>query len=248
MEYKKIYENLIRKAQSMNRKKSKNEYLESHHIIPKCLGGSNESNNIVLLTAREHFIAHRLLCKIEPKNNKLWSAMFIMMYGNKKQTNRKGKINSVTYEMIQKKYVDNMRKKKGFLNSFYGRKHSEETRKRMKESRARLNICGENNPNYGNFWTSEQKEKLSKKMKGKNSGELSSSKRPEVRKKIAAAKLGANNPNAKEWLIRNKKTGEVLKFTGGIKRFLRTDDSEETSQYAKLKRGTHKKWELLCNF
>lgn len=36
-------------------------YCESHHIIPRSLGGNNKSNNLVWLTAAEHFTVHRLL-------------------------------------------------------------------------------------------------------------------------------------------------------------------------------------------
>lgn len=39
-------------------------YFEKHHIIPQSMGGSDEPENIVLLTAREHFICHLLLSKI----------------------------------------------------------------------------------------------------------------------------------------------------------------------------------------
>lgn len=38
-------------------------YTESHHIIPRSLGGDNSSSNLVRLTAREHFICHLLLAK-----------------------------------------------------------------------------------------------------------------------------------------------------------------------------------------
>lgn len=61
MDYQAIYEQLIQKA--VNRERPEG-YLERHHIKPKSLGGSNESSNIVPLTAREHFIAHLLLAKI----------------------------------------------------------------------------------------------------------------------------------------------------------------------------------------
>jgi hypothetical protein len=43
---------------------SNDVYTEKHHIIPKSLGGSNLKNNLVRLTAREHFICHLLLTKI----------------------------------------------------------------------------------------------------------------------------------------------------------------------------------------
>lgn len=38
-------------------------YTERHHIKPKSLGGSNEKENIVRLSAREHYICHWLLTK-----------------------------------------------------------------------------------------------------------------------------------------------------------------------------------------
>jgi hypothetical protein len=40
-----------------------NDGLERHHILPKCLGGKNAVDNIVVLTPREHFIAHLILTK-----------------------------------------------------------------------------------------------------------------------------------------------------------------------------------------
>jgi hypothetical protein len=61
MNYQKIYESIIQKAKFENRiKLRKNHpnyiYYENHHILPKCLGGSDEKENLVLLTAREHYV------------------------------------------------------------------------------------------------------------------------------------------------------------------------------------------------
>ena len=39
-------------------------YLEKHHIIPRCLGGSNRKDNIAKLTGREHYICHLLLTRM----------------------------------------------------------------------------------------------------------------------------------------------------------------------------------------
>ena len=39
-------------------------YTETHHIIPRSLGGTDDINNLVELTAREHFICHWLLTKM----------------------------------------------------------------------------------------------------------------------------------------------------------------------------------------
>ena len=39
-------------------------YTEKHHIIPRSLGGSNDIDNLVRLTAKQHFICHKLLTKM----------------------------------------------------------------------------------------------------------------------------------------------------------------------------------------
>lgn len=57
------YDSLINKAKSQNRTKNSGDYFENHHILPKSLGGSNDVDNLVLLTAREHFLAHWMLTK-----------------------------------------------------------------------------------------------------------------------------------------------------------------------------------------
>ena len=62
MNHKKIYELLIEKAK--NRTMNVQIYTETHHIIPRCLGGTEDAFNLVELTGREHFIAHVLLAKI----------------------------------------------------------------------------------------------------------------------------------------------------------------------------------------
>ena len=53
-------------------------YCEAHHIIPKCLGGSDDKTNIILLTAREHYIAHLLLRRIYPGTYSLAFAVEFM--------------------------------------------------------------------------------------------------------------------------------------------------------------------------
>jgi len=53
-------------------------YSENHHIIPRSMGGSDLSNNLIKLTAREHFIAHWLLWKAYPSNFKLAFAFWAM--------------------------------------------------------------------------------------------------------------------------------------------------------------------------
>lgn len=73
MNYAAIYTSLME-----YRKKDVTETGEVHHILPKCLGGDDSSSNLVRLTYREHYIAHRLLTKIYPENHNLKYAVYMM--------------------------------------------------------------------------------------------------------------------------------------------------------------------------
>jgi hypothetical protein len=66
------------------------ENTERHHIIPKCMGGTDDIANLVYLTTEEHFVAHQLLVKIYPDNKKLISALSKMCsWSNKNIRNNK---------------------------------------------------------------------------------------------------------------------------------------------------------------
>ena len=75
MNYKKIYDSLI--ARAKNRKLT--EFTESHHIIPRCIGGNNDRSNLADLTPEEHYVAHQLLVKLYPKNHALVKAAIMMI-------------------------------------------------------------------------------------------------------------------------------------------------------------------------
>lgn len=74
MNYQKIHDRIIERAKS----RKLEGYKERHHIVPRCIGGTDDSENLVDLTAREHFIIHKLLCMIYPDNNKLFFAYRMM--------------------------------------------------------------------------------------------------------------------------------------------------------------------------
>jgi hypothetical protein len=76
--YSLIYERLIEKAKSRT---SLEGYTEKHHVIPKCMGGSDDPNNLVALTPEEHYVAHQLLVKIYPNNSLLVFAAHKMCCG-----------------------------------------------------------------------------------------------------------------------------------------------------------------------
>jgi oligoendopeptidase F len=66
MNYRRIYDQIIDRANREQRSKKQGTYYESHHIILKSEGGSNKRNNLVLLTAKEHYIVHLLLFMENP--------------------------------------------------------------------------------------------------------------------------------------------------------------------------------------
>lgn len=80
MNYKNIYDDLIKRG---IKRTEHIGYFESHHIIHRCMGGTDEIFNIVRLTPEEHYVAHQLLVKIYPSNHKLVRAAFMMCRGRK---------------------------------------------------------------------------------------------------------------------------------------------------------------------
>lgn len=113
MDYQKIYTNIIERAKS----RQLEGYIEKHHITPKCIGGNNDKENIVELTAREHFICHMLLVEIYPSQPKLLYSLFLMSINKNKKEYQKYKLSSRTYERIKKEWnikVKGKSKPKGF--------------------------------------------------------------------------------------------------------------------------------------
>jgi hypothetical protein len=100
MNYQKIYDQIIERAKT----RQLEGYKEKHHIIPKCLGGSNDKENLVELTAREHFLCHRLLVEIYPEENKLKYALYLMNNGIVRYTKKEYTPSSRIYERLKKEF------------------------------------------------------------------------------------------------------------------------------------------------
>ena len=96
MNYQKLYTSLISKAKQRERIIG---YYETHHIVPKALGGTNNKNNLVDLSAREHCIAHLLLAKIH--GGPMWHAANMMLINGKIKSSR-------LYAAIRKHHAEQM--------------------------------------------------------------------------------------------------------------------------------------------
>lgn len=81
MDYKLIYERIIFRAKT---RAELSGYVERHHIIPRCMGGGDEKENIAVLTPEEHYVCHQLLVKIYPDIIGLWRAVYMMTYSTTK--------------------------------------------------------------------------------------------------------------------------------------------------------------------
>lgn len=176
MNYQKHYNMLVQRAA----KRELLEYTEKHHIIPKCMGGTNDITNLVCLTPEEHYLAHQLLVKIYPNNYKLLQAILIMSgIGNssRKCTNKlfgwlKRKIDServITPETRKKMSIaaqnqsDEKKRKiseklKGRVSPNKGKKLTEEQKAKQKELRKDIKRTG---TNLGKTFSNETKQKMS---------------------------------------------------------------------------------------
>lgn len=127
MNYQKIYNNLCSRAKT----RILNQYCETHHILPKCMGGTNDAFNLVVLTPEEHFLAHLLLVKIYPKNYKLVFALSRMSNKSAKQQRRTGKWYGWTRRRFSEALsISNTGKK--FIRK---KKYSEEYKLKMSKSK-----------------------------------------------------------------------------------------------------------------
>jgi hypothetical protein len=200
MNYLKIYNQICERAkiqleERIYNRKNKLEYYESHHITPKCMGGDGTTqqwrhNNIVILTAKEHYLCHLLLHYMYPDNKKLIFALHKMLFSKCSNNKKEMFYSSRVYDYFRKVHSESIR---GSGNPMFGKNHSEDTIKKLKDKKK-----GISNPHV--------------------KGDKNPSKRPEVAKKISESKLGDKNPMKR--LDVRKKMANTLKATNERRRQL----------------------------
>ncbi len=102
--YERWYVKLIDNAKNKNRTKGCGIYYENHHIIPRSIGGSDDNSNMILLTAREHFLAHWMLVKIHKDNSNNYQRM-VFAFNSFCMDNRGQRPPSRLYEYARKEYI-----------------------------------------------------------------------------------------------------------------------------------------------
>ena len=164
-------------------------YSEKHHIVPRSHGGSNKKDNLIVLTPRQHFIAHRMLWKAY--GGSMARAYFMMS-----ATGKYGKLGSKTYAMAREDYSKQvsaqmaikpnvpaftLEHRAKLRQAKLGTKVSDETKAKISAAQA------------GRVYDDEFKRKVSEGLKGKATRGTGWSQSEETKRKIGEAQVGALN-------------------------------------------------------
>lgn len=200
------------------------QYHERHHIKPKCMGGTNDKENLIDLFAQEHFIAHKLLAEENPHNIKLTEAYNIMAFVKNKHQQRY-QITPEEYEEARK-MVSNSRKelyKNKANHPSYGKHLSDETKQKISKANKNNKYC------VGRIMSEETRKKISRANKNPSA---------ETRKKMSEAQKrrhleGENNPRARK--VRRISDGKVY---GCIKEAALDNNINYSTLKSRLSKGT----------
>lgn len=96
-------------------------YTEKHHIIPVCLGGSDDTSNIVRISARKHFLCHYLLIKMIDRSPAFWKLLHALNGMQRFNKHQIRYFNSRLYEKHKKEFAEFMSiSQSGSGNSQFG--------------------------------------------------------------------------------------------------------------------------------
>ena len=210
MDYLRIYNELIEKRKKEILSKENCDYFEIHHIKPRSIYPYlvNDKENLVALTAKEHYFAHHLLKEIYKKQYgdnsdeywRLFNAFWLMSHAKR-------------YTFISAQRYEALRKE---INDFWSDKNKTKEI-RLKMSKAKK---GKPSPKKGIPLSEEQKEKLRLANLGKKQSEETKRKRLETRIKngnnklseehkqiLRQSRLGSKHTEETKERIRQKKLG-----------------------------------------
>jgi hypothetical protein len=202
-------------------------YTESHHIIPLSLGGPDTSENLVKLTAREHFICHWLLTKIYSTGDEHWkmlNALRIMRAESPKHKRYKTSITARVYENLKEEYANIQSEKyRGENNPMYGKKMPRESVERTRQA------------NLGRIQPIDEKERQLKAQIGRKRKPFNA----EWLEKLAESNRGKRNGMYGKIHLEDSKEKMRQKATG------RTQSAETIAKKAEAIRGS-KRERLDC--
>jgi len=214
----------------------KTQYCEKHHIIPKSLGGSDKKENIVYLSAIDHFRCHKLLTKFTTGtvNGKMWNAVWRMMNKQSHNQLRDLTFTEEEYEEARIKHAKaHSKRMKKENNPFYGKKHTEETKQRMSEKKKGKTY----EEIFGEEYAAEMRERRKKETTGKVRSQA-------TREKIRQNKLGKKRDSELMKAIGLKNRGK--KRNKDVKEKMRRarEEGKQTCEYCGITctLGNYKRW------
>ena len=156
MDYGQHYNKLINRAKN----RLLETYTEKHHIVPRCMNGSDDPINLVALTPEEHYVAHQLLVKIHPNNYKLVHTAKMMTVGNYR--------NNKLYGWLRRRISE-----APATAGMTGKIHSTKTKRRQSESALRRELPSketkqkQSDSHKGKKLSENHKKEISNSLKGK---------------------------------------------------------------------------------
>ena len=173
MDYAAHYARLIERA----RGRKLDGYKERHHVIPRCMGGGNSSDNIVELTGEEHYVAHQLLVKLHPEHRGLSHAAVWMA--------KQCTLGNKAYGWLRRRHASAARLLK------IGTKNSPEACAKISAKRRLRTITPDTAKkisiaNSGRKFTKEHRAKIASALRGKVRSK-------EHRENLSAAKMGKHS-------------------------------------------------------
>ncbi len=222
MDYRLIHDEIISRA----RQRCLEGYCERHHVIPKCLGGTDDPENIVRLTAREHFIIHKILCILYPHESRLhWAAFMMAGCGGNSKQDRGYRVGAREYERLR----ENL-------------KHSDETKAKVsKANKGRQTRLGAK-------LSEETKRKIGNANKGKTLGKKPKPVTQETRNKMSkAAQERPNRPHSEETKQKmsaawERKRSEGYEWRSGIPHTEETKSKISGSKKGKKREPFSEEW------
>jgi hypothetical protein len=177
-----------------NRKKNplpEEDYKERHHIIPGSLDGDDSKENLVSLSAREHFICHYLLVKMCIREDHIKKMVYAL--------------NMMGWNMSGKRYVNSYLYESNKLRFSYQMKNDQERKDKISKT-LKTQRLGEGNPMYQRDFSESHRKNISEALKGKPRTQ-------EVRDKISKGHMGISHETSLKSKLQLSKSNEGKKYT-----------------------------------
>lgn len=229
MNHQKIYDAIMEKSRNRGwTRENAGTYTEEHHVIPRSLGGTDDPENLTLLTAKEHFIAHLLLARIHkgtPEGVKM-SRAFVMMTGIHKLMN----VTARLYQVLREDHARELGPRMSKLHK--GVPKTPEHRKKIGRS-------GEKNAMYGKTTSDRQKEAVRRASTGRVD-------KPETTEKRRQNGLGRIHSEETKAKISASKTGVPQSPEHAAKtRTLRLGKKNTEHQKQRVREANQATWEVV---